>query len=91
MNAVANHVGGFAACRRNHPIADHQQPIIVAGGEFLEQYRLAFLASRLIGDRNLLARRKIRGYAAALVAVLGLKSPPARRSRWLLAKRPPRP
>ena len=70
VHAVAEDLGRLAAGGGYHPIAHDQQAIVVAGGELLDQHRLAFLPRRGIGGHDLLAGRKVGGHAAALVAVL---------------------
>ena len=72
VDAVAEDLGRLAAGGGHHPIAHDQQPIVVAGGELLDQHRLAFLPRRFVGRDDLLAGGEIGGHAAALVAVLRL-------------------
>ena len=72
VHAVADDLGRLAPRRGHHVVAHDQQAIVVAGGELFDQHRFAFLASGFVGGHNLLAGGKIRGHAAALVAVLRL-------------------
>ena len=72
VDAVAQHLGRLAAGCRDHAVADHQQTIIVARGELLDQNLLALQPRRLESTHDLLASRKIGGHAAPLVSVLRL-------------------
>ena len=70
--SVADHVGRLAT-RRGHYFSAHDQyAIVLAGGKFFHEYRMCFPCGRLVSGHNLLARGKIRGHAAALIAVLRL-------------------
>ena len=70
--AVADDVGRLAARGGHDFAADHQHAVIVSRREFFHQHVFAFLLRRLESLDDLLSRRKIRGHAAALIAVLRL-------------------
>ncbi len=68
--AVADDLGRLAAGGRHHAVAYDQQAIVGSGGETFDHHISGFFASGVISGDDLLARRKVGGYAAPLAAIL---------------------